>query len=108
MSRVDQLNSLFQQELAKLISQTLPIEGGLITVTYVQCSPDLHNATVGISVLPDKYFGSTLRNLKKHSRFFSTELRKRLKIRRTPVFYWKLDMTEREAAKLDEIFQELE
>lgn len=108
MSRVEQLNSLLQQELASLISQYIPIQGGLVTVTHVRCSPDLREVRVGISVLPEKFSGSTLRELKKHNHAFSEQLRKRLKIRRIPYFRWEIDMTESEAAKLDEIFQVLQ
>lgn len=107
MSRVDQLNSLLQQELASLISFYIPLKGGLVTVTHVRCSPDLREVRIGISVLPEKFVGSVLRELRKHNHAFSEQLRKRLKLRRIPSFRWEFDNTESEAAKLDEIFQAL-
>lgn len=107
MPRIDQVNSVLQHELAALIPQYVPLEGGLVTVVDVSCTADLRWANVYISVLPEKYAGTILKQLRKNSGRFAAELRKRIKMRRLPTFNWLNDMTESKAAELDEVFKEL-
>ena len=51
--RMKQVNELLKSELAILISRNVLIENSLTTITYVKCSPNLLEATIGISVLPE-------------------------------------------------------
>ena len=53
--RIEQLNEQLKNELANLIVKEAPLEDGLITVSYVACSPDLKYARVAVSVLPEKF-----------------------------------------------------
>lgn len=107
MPRMEQVNALLHQELAQLIAQEVPLPGGLITITGVRCAPDLGNASVSVSVLPEKYFGSVLRQLKKQTPSLTKQLQKKLKLRRIPRLQWKIDSTESKAAELEEVFQAL-
>lgn len=108
MSRIEQVNSLLQQELAGMIVQYVPLRGGLITVTGVNCSPDLHDAIVYVSVLPEKFAGTVLRQLRQKSGLFASHLRTRIKMKRLPSFRWELDTTESKAADLEEVFHQLQ
>ena len=103
--RIEQLNEQLKEELANLIIKEVPLENGLITVSYVECSPDLKYARIAVSVLPEKYAGTALAGLRKHSRVFSQSLRRKLTIRQIPRFNWILDATEIQAAKIEEIFK---
>jgi ribosome-binding factor A len=107
MARMEQVNTLLQQELAFLVTQYIPLKGGLITVVWVDCSRDLREATVAVSVLPEKFAGTVLEQLRKKTGTFIPHLRKRIKMKRIPSFHWKLDTTESNAAKLEDIFQSL-
>ena len=51
MSRINQVNELLKNELANLIVQEIPMHNVLITISYVDCSTDLKNAKIGISVV---------------------------------------------------------
>lgn len=106
--RMEQLNDQLRSELAALIVKEIPLENGLITISYLECSPDLKHAKIGISVLPDNKSLSTLEKLKKHSSLFSSELRKKLKLRQIPRFHWVIDRTEKNAAVIDELFKKIE
>ena len=77
-NRILQINELLRQELAALVSREIYLRDGLITVTKVKCSPDLKNASVRISVLPENFSGSALRELKNHNTLFAKELKKKL------------------------------
>ncbi len=107
MARMEQVNALLQQELAFLITQYVPLKGGLVTVVWVDCTHDLREATVAVSVLPEKFAGTVLGQLRKKSGIFASHLRKRIKMKRLPSFRWQLDTTESNAAVLEDIFQSL-
>lgn len=107
MSRVQQVNALLQQELATAISQEAPLRGGLITVMRVDCSPDLREADVFVSVLPEKFSGTVLENLRKKTSQLVQMVGRRVRLKRMPTIMWKLDTTEREAAQLETLFEEM-
>ncbi len=107
MSRTDKINEQLRGELANLISRNFYIEGALATVTYVKCSPNLNQATVGISVLPDNLTGSTMTQLRKQSSEFSGILRKKLNLKSIPRFNWVVDDRERHAADLEKFINDI-
>lgn len=105
--RIEQINELLKSELAKLILEKINISNGLITVSYVDCAPDLKRAKIGISILPEKYFGTTLNELKRQSRLFSQIIRKKTKLRQVPKFIWQIDNTETKAAEIEKLLKEI-
>jgi len=105
MSRIDQVNELLKYELARLVEEHVNINGGLVTITFVDCSPDLKYAKIGISVLPEGLFGTALQELKKNNSFFSKHLRKKTRLRQVPHISWVIDDTEVKAAEIDEILK---
>ncbi|MDP2709496.1 MAG: 30S ribosome-binding factor RbfA [bacterium] len=105
--RIEQLNEQLKNELANLIVKELPLDGGLITVSYVKCSPDLKYAKIAISVLPEKYAGTALAGLRKNNSNFSQSLKQKLKIRQIPRFNWTLDTTESKAAEIEKVFKQI-
>ena len=107
MSRIIQVNELLKGELANLISQEIPLNTGLVTICYVDCSPDLKNAKVGVSVLPYNLSGKILKKLKKHSSQFCKILKKKLNLKHIPRFNWIIDSTERNAAELEKVFKQI-
>jgi len=105
--RVEQLNEQLKSELANLIVKELPLDKGLITVSYVECSPDLKYARIAVSVLPEKFAGSALSALRRQSGNFSRDLRCKLRIRQIPRFNWTLDTTESKAAEIEKIIKQI-
>jgi len=107
MSRINQINELLRSELANIITQEIKLDNGLITVCYVDCSPDLKNAKIGISVLPDNQYGTALKKLKQHSSQFCKILKKKLNLRNIPKFNWIIDDTEKNAAEIEEVLKQI-
>lgn len=108
MSRkIEQVNELLKEKLAHLISREIPLDNGLVTVAYVDVSPDLKYARIAVSVLPEKFSGSTLERLKKHGSLFSRIIKKETRLRKVPKFNWILDTTEKEAAEVEEVFRQI-
>lgn len=109
MSRkIQQVNELLKEKLAHFISREIPLDNGLITVVYVNTSPDLKYAKIAVSILPEKFAGSVLERLRHSSGLFSQLIKKETRLRKVPRFNWTLDTTEKEAAKIEEVFREIE
>ena len=107
MSKADQINQLLLEELAIAINREIPIEDALVTVTYVDCSPDLKQARVGLSILPDRLAGTLLKKISSKTGVLVNILKKKTKLRRLPHFKWEFDSTEREANKIEELIAEI-
>ncbi len=105
--RLEQLNEQLRTELANLLVRELPLNNGLITICYVECSVDLKYAKIGVSVLPDKLAPAVLKKLNRHSSAFCQILRKKLKIRQIPKFNWVIDATEKKAAAIEKILEQI-
>lgn len=103
----ERLNEFLRGELARLIEREIELGGALITVTYVDCSPDLKYARVGVSVLPEKFTGSALKELRKRAGEFSKTLIRQTKLRKIPRFDWRVDDTEVRAAEIEEILKKI-
>lgn len=80
MASKERINELILEELASAVNREVGIENALITITYVHCSPDLTQAKVGFSVLPDNLTGTALRKLNSAMSQIVTILRKRIKL----------------------------
>lgn len=107
MSRVDKINELLRWELANLITKEIPMTNGLITITHVDCSPDLKNAKISISVLPEKFTGTALKKLRQTNSLFSKELKNKLKMKFIPKFNWIVDPQERYAIEIEKSLKEI-
>jgi ribosome-binding factor A len=105
MSRTEKINELLKEELAFLISQNIPVDKGLITITDVDCSPDLNQAKVSVSVLPDKYYGTALKALRSFTSEFVREMSRKSRMRKVPKIFWAIDDSEKVGAEMREIIR---
>jgi ribosome-binding factor A len=107
MPRLEQVNELLKRNIADLVNREVSLKDGLITVSFVDCSPDLKRAKIGISVLPINLSGTALKALRGNSSLFSGILKKRIKLKHVPKFDWVIDSTEEEAAKIEKLLEEI-
>lgn len=107
MPRLEQSQELLQRQLAEIINQEVQLEGVLLTVGYLDLSPDLKQAKIGVSVLPDKYYGQALEELRRASGVIRAHLAKRLQWRVVPKLAWEIDGREKNAAALEEVFKRI-
>ena len=103
MANTNRINDLILEELAAAVNREVGIENALITITYVECSPDLKQAKVGFSVLPDNLTGTALRKLNASTSQIVGILRSRIKLRKMPHLIWEFDATEKEASKIEKL-----
>ena len=108
MSKIEQTNGLLLEQLATAVNQLVHLPDGLITVSYVNCSPDLKEARVGVSVLPDRLAGTALRALKSATGQLVAAIRRQVRLRQLPHFIWEFDATEREASRVERLIADLD
>ncbi len=107
MSKIERINDLILEELATAVNQEVALENVLITITYVDCSSDLKQAKVGVSVLPDNLAGTALKQLTRATSQLVEILKKRTRLRKLPHLIWQFDNTEREADKIEKLIAEV-
>lgn len=108
MAKTDRINDLMLEELAYAVNREVGIEDALITITFVECSPDLKQARIGFSVLPDHLAGTALRKLTAATSQLVGLIRNRVKLRVMPRLVWEFDATEREASKIERLIASID
>ena len=92
--RTDRVNELLKKEFSELVTRHLkdPRLGGLVTITEIDCAPDLSHARVYVSVMAAREEQArVLEGLESALGFIRHQLRTRLAIRRIPQFRLILD-----------------
>ena len=92
--RTDRINGFLRQEISQLVSRELndPRLSGVVTITRVETSEDLHYAKVYISILGDQEAKETvLRGMGSAGGFIRRELRSRITLRHVPEIRFLLD-----------------
>ena len=104
--RLEQINDLIKQELAKVIQQELEMPADvLVSVTEVKTNKDLKRAKIGVSVFPfarrQEIFSFILKRIKRLQYF----VHQKITFKYSPVFWLYLDETEQKA---DEVLKTLD
>ena len=105
--RIEKLNMLLQEELARIIDREadLPV-GTILTVTRVTISPDAHYATVFVSLL-GKNPKEALEILKKNVYTIQQMLNRRVKMRPVPKIRFEIDKAELQREKVERALAKL-
>lgn len=109
--RVERINALLQEEIAALLAREVqdPRLGTMVSVTGVDTSPDLRNATVRVSVLGDAEAArAALAALRHAAGFFRREMATRLRLRQVPELTFRLDKSIEEGARVLQLLREIE
>lgn len=91
--RTDQVASTLKRATQEILSRGLadPRVQGLITVTRVDVSADLANATLFCSVTPHKHEELSMHGLKSASKWVRRQVSDKVRFRRMPKFIFKVD-----------------
>ncbi|MFA6428815.1 MAG: 30S ribosome-binding factor RbfA [Candidatus Buchananbacteria bacterium] len=106
--RVVKMNELIRQEIARLLEQEIEWpKNCLVTVVKVITSRDLKSAKIFLSIFPDNLSGTALHLIRKSTKQLRELLAEELTIFTTPRLNFFIDSTERQAAKIDEVIDNL-
>ncbi len=107
MPRLEQSQEFLHRQLAEIINQEVALEGILLTVSFVELSPNFKQAKIGLSVLPDKFYGTALAAVRQAGSQIRARLAKQLKWRLVPQLRWEIDNRPKKVAELEEVFKNL-
>ncbi|MFP4145617.1 MAG: 30S ribosome-binding factor RbfA [Phycisphaeraceae bacterium] len=102
--RIEQVESVLQRAISQVLQRKLsdPRIRGMVSVTRVKVSPDLHEAQVFVSVLPEQYEKTTLSGLRSAASHIHSLLRKQVALRSVPRLDFRLDESLKRQAELHE------
>ncbi len=103
--RIAQVNELIKQELGYLFVREIEFPKGMIvTITRVESSPELNDAEVYITVLPQNRRGTALETIKKKRGSIQHLLIRRLSMRSVPQLRYAIDTETEKADELEALF----
>lgn len=109
-NRSNRVAEQMKKELGEIIRRRLKDPRiGFVTVTDVEVTGDLQQATVFITVLgDDKKREETLKGLAKAKGFIRTEIGQRIRLRRTPELSFEFDESSVYGNKIDNLLRQIE
>lgn len=107
--RSTRVGEQMKKELGEIIGRKIKDPRiGFVTVTDVQVTGDLQQATVFISVLGDeKQKEETLKGLEKAAGFIRSEIGQRIRLRKTPEIEFEFDESIEYGNRIDTLLQQL-
>lgn len=106
--RIKQINELLRDEVSQLLLREIGFTEALVTITRVDTSADLRYAKVKISILPTDKGELVLKIIERNIFDMQQKLNKRLDMKPVPKLSFRIDQTEVEAKKIEEILEKIE
>ena len=104
MFRIEKVNSIIQQELGTIILKEIDLfPGTLLTITRVECSNNMFQSKVYISVIPEDKFEDVLGLLNRHIYALQQVLNKKMQMRPVPRIEFFKEKKTKEAGRIDEL-----
>ncbi|HLS07176.1 MAG TPA: 30S ribosome-binding factor RbfA [Bacillota bacterium] len=106
--RANRVAEEIKKEMGEIITRKLKDPRiGFVTVTDVEVTGDLQQATIFISVLDKDKKDSTLVGLSKANGFIRSEIGKRIQLRKTPEITFEFDEALERGSRIEEILRDL-
>jgi ribosome-binding factor A len=96
------------QELAATFIQQEANTDPLITITSANASPDLKNATIFFTTIPDSKETDALIFLKRSGRALRQYIKNKSKLKSIPNIEFSIDYGERHRQHVDEVFRDID
>lgn len=108
--RQDQFAAVLREAVQEVIEKGLndPRVQGMITVTGVRVSPDLADAFVSISVLPEEKQTLTMHGLKAGTAYIWREVGKLVDSRRLPKLFFEVDSSTKTQARVLDVLSKIQ
>jgi ribosome-binding factor A len=108
-TRIQQLNSLVQQEVAVLLQREIEFtDGAFVTISRVEVAPDAESAKVWLSVFPEEKSDAALELVNRRIGHIQSLLNKRLVMKFVPKLTFVLDHAEEKVASLNALLNAVE
>lgn len=100
--RIEQVESTLRKALAQVLHRKIsdPRIRGMVSITDVDISPDMKQAKVFVSVLPEEYAKRTVAGLRAADRHIGSEVKKLVALRVVPHLRFELDTSLKRAEEI--------
>ncbi len=106
--RILQINELIQKELGQIVLREIEFpKNTLVTITRVETSPDLSQAKVYISCLPENRGDRILQVLKRQGYHIQHKLNKRLETKIIPRIRFLKELKTIQAGRIEQILDKI-
>jgi ribosome-binding factor A len=106
--RIPQVQELLKEELGAILLRELEVpEDTFVTLTRVDAAPNLQQAKIYISVMPEEKGAEVLKTLQREVYEIQQLLNKRLNMRPVPRIEWILETKTVEAQEIEEILDKI-
>lgn len=106
--RTQRINQLIKKEIGKIILKEVDFfQNTLVTVTRVETSPDLMQAKIFISCIPENQKLKVFGILRKNLSLLQRKIGENLSIRITPKLKFIEEKEAQEAARIEELLDEI-
>ena len=107
-NRIEKVNALIKKELSSILLREIDFpKDALITVTRVEAVPNLSEAKIYISTMPDSQTDKVHEILKRRVYYIQQCLNKRLKMRPIPKIGFKKEGRTKQADRVEELLEQL-
>ena len=100
--RKQQVESTLKRVISSVLSRQIadPRISGMVTVTNVDVSPDMHHARVMVSVIPEKFQSRTVHGLRSAAGHIHGLVRKAVRMRTVPQLDFRADESLKKQAEV--------
>ena len=107
-TRIARVRSSIQKSIQASLSRGLgdPRIRGLVSVTDVDVAPDLSQARIRISVVPDKYESRVIRGLQSASGRLRADVGQSARLRKVPKLVFEIDRSLKNQAEIEALVRE--
>lgn len=105
--RIQRVNELLRKEMSQLLLKEIDFDQSMVTITEVDTSPDLRQAKIKISVLPEKSTEAVLKRLEKNIFDLQQQLNKKLNMRPVPKLRFVIDKASIKEQRVEELLQKI-
>ena len=107
-NRIEKVNALIKKELSLILLREMDFsKDALITVTRVEAAPNLSEAKIYISTMPENKSDRVQEILKRKVYYIQQCLNKRLKMRPIPKIGFKKEGRTKQADRVEELLEQL-
>jgi len=107
-NRIEKVNALIQKELSKILFRDVDFpQGVLATITRCDSSPNLKEAKIYVSVMPDNKIDKVFEILNRRIYDIQQVLNRRLNMRPIPRIEFKKESKTQQAAQVEELLEDL-
>jgi ribosome-binding factor A len=105
--RIKRVNELLKEEIGSLFLKEINLPDCLTTITRVEASPNLQQARIYISVMPEEKKEEVFKVLNNSIYNIQQELNKRLNMRPVPKIMFRKEEKTKQAARVEELLEKI-